>query len=304
MSNENQDNEKQLNNEETVIENPELRSESKFEDKEEQPSPNTEPVPIPPPAQLKAGMGSAFKVKPVIPVGKVMTAAQVLHTLKDVNPAISEVQVSSPPPKKEKEEVLFTAEQVKKIAEDIEARLRTEIQNGSLKAGATQVLPKDKAKVSDIDWTKLTIDDIYDLSIPIEAKAFGSADALKVDLVDKSYEARWVNTNPMRLGKFLAWGFTYVEPKDLQENLATEVVKDAQDHFVIQDVVLMKIQKPKYFAALRAAHERAINTVKSVQASKTAANIANQFMEKEVGSQYLEAAAANKVDFYNPGIEI
>lgn len=223
-----------------------------------------------------------FKVKPVAP-----------------NPS------THPEAHKEPEkERTYTAAEVIEISKQVELRIREQISNGSLQTGATQVLPKTKVPVKAIDYTKLTMDDIYDLSIPIQAKTFGATDALRVDLVDKNYEARWVNKNPRRLGQFLAYGFTYVEAKDLARKLEVEVVADAQGHFCLDDVVLMRIPKEKYYAALRAAHERAVKTVNQVSASKAAEKEATEFMTKAGGAEFAEAVSENKMSFYRPGIEI
>lgn len=201
-------------------------------------------------------------------------------------------------------ERMFSVAEVLAISKQIEHNLRKELAMAGFVPGANQAMSKDKAPVAEIDFSKLTMDDIYDMSIPIQAKAFGATDALKVELADNNYIARWVNKNPRRLGQFLAYGFTYVEEKDLARKLEVEVVADAQGHFVLDDVVLMRILKPKYFAALRAAHERAIRTVNSVQAANTAKDEAIKFMSKQGGQEFTELAKAGKVEFYKPGIEI
>jgi di/tripeptidase len=82
-----------------------------------------------------------------------------------------------------------------------------------------------------------------------------------------------------------------------------EVIPDAQGHFTLDDVVLMRIPKSLYYAALRAAHERAVNTVSSVGAIKSATNQAVEYMAKTSGD-FAGAVADNKIGFYKPGIEI
>jgi len=198
----------------------------------------------------------------------------------------------------------FTLDEVKTISKQIESNLRKELINSGFIPGSSQVMSKGKAPIKDIDFSKLTMDDIYDLTIPIQAKAFGATDALRVELQDKNYEARWVNKNPRRLGQFLAFGFVYVEEKDLARKLEVEVIADAQGHFVLDDVVLMRITKEKYYAALRAAHERAVRTVNSVEAVKAAEREATNFMTKVGGSEFATASSEGKLAFYRPGIEI
>lgn len=203
------------------------------------------------------------------------------------------------------EERTYSAADIVNIAKEIEAKIRASIATGEFNPNlGSQVMSKGKAPVIDIDFSKLTMDDVYDLSIPIQAKAFGATDALKVELLDQNYEARWVNKNPRRLGQMLAYGFIYVEAVDLARDLEVEVAADAQGHFVLDDVVLMRIPKQKYYAALRAAHQRAMNTVSSVGSAKAAEAEANNFMSKVSGGEFANAAAEGKVGFYRPGIEI
>lgn len=201
-------------------------------------------------------------------------------------------------------ERVFSVAEVMAIGKQIEANIRKELALAGFVPGASQVLPKGKAPIADIDFSKLTTDDIYDLTIPIQAKAFGATDALRVELQDKNYEARWVNKNPRRLGQFLAFGFVYVEEKDLARKLEVEVVADAQGHFVLDDVVLMRITKEKYYSALRAAHERAVRTVNSVEATKAAEREATNFMTKAGGTEFANASNEGKLSFYRPGFEI
>lgn len=203
------------------------------------------------------------------------------------------------------EERTYTKEDIVNIAKEIEARIRSSIATGDFNPNLHgQVMQKDKAPIKEIDFTKLTMDDVYDLTIPIQAKAFGATDALKVALSDKNYEARWVNKNPRRLGQMLAYGFIYVEKQDLAQALEVEISLDAQGHFVLDDVVLMRIPKQRYYAALRAAHQRAVNTVSSVGSAKAAESEANNFMSKESGGEFADLAQQGKVGFYRPGIEI
>ena len=55
---------------------------------------------------------------------------------------------------------------------------------------------------------------------------------------------------------------------------------DAEGHYSINDVVAMKIDKAiSYYAALRAAHERAISTTNEAEYIKRAANTANGYMQ-------------------------
>lgn len=174
---------------------------------------------------------------------------------------------------------------------------------------AAQVVPKSAVTIT--DFSNLTLDDVYDLSVNIEAKAFMSADVLKIDLKDTNFEARWVNKNPQRLGSMLAKGFTYVTENDLLKPLQAEIALDAQKHYSYDDVVAMKIDKATYYSALRAAHIRAIATTNQANAIKRAANSANQFMQHSDNdnpnyrpADFNSAKATKKMEFYDPNVGV
>jgi hypothetical protein len=155
------------------------------------------------------------------------------------------------------------------------------------------------------DFSKLSLADVYDLSIPIEAKPFMSADVLSIKLKDTNYEARWVNKNPQRLGEMIGKGFTYITHEDLISVEGIKTALDAEDHYCFNDVVAMKIDKATYFAALRAAHLRAMSVTNSAGIAKKAATAANAYMNKsEFRNDFANASASKKMDFYDAGISI
>lgn len=156
-------------------------------------------------------------------------------------------------------------------------------------------------KIDTVDYANLSMSDIYNMDIPIQAKAFGSSDPLKVDLVDKNYEPRWVYKSPRRLGQMITYGFIYVVPKDLAKKLEIEVQADASGHFCIDDVVLMRIPKAIYYPALKAAHMRSVNTMRN--AGATGSKVANEYMTKN-SPDFAEAHSEGKIAFYKPQIEI
>lgn len=155
-----------------------------------------------------------------------------------------------------------------------------------------------------IDYTHLSEEDIYNMDIPMEARPFSSEDSLRVELLDSGLVPRWVNKDPRRLGSMIAKGFQYVTEKDLAKRLEVEVAADAEGHFSLGDVILMKITKERYFPAMRAAHIRALNSVGTKQIHRSAVNNANEYMNKEVGGAYKEEAEQQKVAFYTPGLSI
>src|ERR1700691_2649008 len=108
----------------------------------------------------------------------------------------------------------LTPEQILAVSKLIEKQTRAAIREAKFNPSADgQVIAKENLPIT--DFSKLTMDSIYDLSIPIEAKEFMSADGLKIALKDTNYEARWVNKNPQRMGEMMGRGFTYIAPKDL-----------------------------------------------------------------------------------------
>jgi hypothetical protein len=155
------------------------------------------------------------------------------------------------------------------------------------------------------DFSKMSLSDVYDLSIPIEAKPFMSADVLTIKLKDTNYEARWVNKNPQRLGEMIGKGFTFITDTDLVEADGVQTGKDAEGHYSFNDVVAMKIDKATYFAALRAAHVRAMSLTNASGLAQKAAQTANNFMSKsENRNDFANASATKKMEFYDAGITI
>lgn len=199
----------------------------------------------------------------------------------------------------------LTAEQVIAISQLVEQKTRESIKNSQFDPRMSgQVINKSKLPIT--DFSKMSLDDVYDLSIPIEAKPFMSADVLKIDLKDSNYEARWVNKNPQNLGDKIAKGFTYISAQDLTSSDAIQTSLDSQGHYCFNDVVAMKIDKATYYRALRAAHERAVATTDQATARQRAANQANGYMHRESGysQDYASAAANKKMTFYDPDFSI
>jgi hypothetical protein len=168
---------------------------------------------------------------------------------------------------------------------------------------AAQVMSQDKVPI--VDYSKLSLSDVYDLSVPIVAKEFMSADQLEIKLKDSNFEARWINKNPNRLGEMIGKGFTYLSKEDLVAEDGIQTSVDAEGHYSINDVVAMKIDKATYYAALRAAHIRALSTTNASKLHERAATSAASFMCKsDVGNDYAQASNAGKMTFYAPNIGI
>lgn len=197
----------------------------------------------------------------------------------------------------------LTAGDVKQMTTDIVAAVEEKIATGQYDPDALmQTVRRSKAPIK--DFSKLTMEDVYNLEVPIEAKEFFNADSLKITLKDSNYEARWVNKNSQNLGNKIAKGFTYITKEDLLTEDSIQAAKDSQGHYVFDDVVAMKIDKATYFAALRYAHLRAIAATDQAQSRRKAANLANSYMTKNVGTDFANASSRGKMQFYDPDVRI
>lgn len=195
----------------------------------------------------------------------------------------------------------LTAEQILAAAAALQQQVVRDAAGKKLDLNAAaQVMNIKNLKTKDgkLNFDDMTEEAAYDLDLPIVAKPFSNEDSLDVDLKDKSYVARWVNVNPLRLGSMRSRGFIYVNADDLATPLNIEIEVDAQGHYRCNDVVLMRITKDRYFSALRAAHLRAMAAVSATGAHKAATGVANQFMEKEAGGEYVGYANKGRVRFY------
>ena len=205
-------------------------------------------------------------------------------------------------------EVVAAANVVLDASKAATAKIKYEALKAKIKPAAPgQIIAKENIKVkpnTKIDFSTMSEDDVYNMDIEMTARPFSSEDSLKVTLLDTNYVARWVNKNPQRLGQMLNHGFKYVQAEDLATALEVEVSPDAQGHFCLFDVVLMRIPKERYFTALRAAHLRALASVGTKGIHQTAAKQAADYVNKETHGGFAEEAANNKVEFYTPGITI
>lgn len=158
-----------------------------------------------------------------------------------------------------------------------------------------------------VDYSKLKESDVFDLNVPIEAIVHDLPDSTLINLRDPAYIGRWVNINPMNMGKRKAAGFTFVTKEDLSDGtLMMDLEEDENGHYRYNDVVAMKIQKERYFGALRANHLRAIAVVNRKKAQEVGKRVAQAELEKGVdpdtnlsyGRDYKKYAAENKMEVY------
>lgn len=209
---------------------------------------------------------------------------QVLQSKQVENPIIPEKD-------------LVTDERIRALEKQLEELRKG--QNG-VKVG------KAPEKPVQLDFSKLTEADVYDLDIPIEAVAHDLPDWLIIDLKDKNYAARWIHKTPRRLGPMLAKGWSYVTVEDLEDPTKLKESLDENGHFRFDDVIACKIPKAKYFGQLRANHERALMQVNPRfhhERSKKAVEgaLQNAPAGGRPGKNYSNYVQEGKLEVYVPG---
>ena len=102
-----------------------------------------------------------------------------------------------------------------------------------------------------IDWTKITEQQVADLSFPIPVIEHEIPEYMTVYLRDQNYIAKWSHTSQRRLGMLLAEGYDYVKKEDWDENYPHILEFNAEGKLIYDDVVALKIHKSKYFGKVR-----------------------------------------------------
>lgn len=197
--------------------------------------------------------------------------------------------------------------------EDADFNLQQRIKNLEselikLRQGENGVKITKSATSKSVDFSKLKESDVFDLNVPIEAIVHDLPDSTLIKLKDPMYIGRWVNINPMNMGKRKAAGFTFVTQQDLLDGtLMMDLEEDENGHFRYNDVVAMKIPKIKYFGALRANHLRALAVVNQKKAQEVGKRVAQDVLQKErdpetgasYGRDYAKYASENKMEVYS-----
>jgi hypothetical protein len=188
-----------------------------------------------------------------------------------------------------------------KVTPELAAYIQSELKKLVQGQNGVRVGNKPEQPV-ELDWTKISENDVFDLNVPIEAIDHGVPDYLNVELNDKNYVARWVHKTPRRLGPMMAIGWTYVEKIDLDINCHLEVTIDENGHFRYDDVILMKLPKQKYFGQLRRNYER---TVAQVSSAKLKTSVQKALLNSPAGGSNKKSAAdymaQNQLKVYVPG---
>lgn len=161
---------------------------------------------------------------------------------------------------------------------------------------------KAPAKPVQLDFSKLSENDVYDLDVPIPVIDHGVPDYLNVELKDKNYAARWVHKTPRRLGPMKAMGWTPVVEEDIENLDSLKDTKDESGFFRYDDVILMRIPKQKLFGLLRRNYER---TRQQVSSAKLKAGVTEALTKAPAGGSNKKTAAEymqhNQLEVYIPG---
>lgn len=107
------------------------------------------------------------------------------------------------------------------------------------------------AAPKEIDWTKLTEADVFNMDIPIPIIEQETPEYLTVHLKDQNYVPRWIHVMRERLGPCLSSGYSYITPEDLDMRFPHPLQFDANNHYSFGDVVCLKILKSLYWGLLR-----------------------------------------------------
>lgn len=177
-----------------------------------------------------------------------------------------------------------------------------------------------QAETKPLDWAKIQEKDVFDLDVPIEPIGEDLPDYMKVELKDSNFVARWVQKMSRRLGPMKAMGYVYVTADEIEGELNLAIEPDENGVFRHDDVILMKIEKRRYYGLLRKNHMRALAMTNPKSAHKTAQQRVISDMqtgntttlpdgtgvarENVRSGDFNEYAGKNKLSVYAPGFEL
>ena len=176
-------------------------------------------------------------------------------------------------------------EQIKKMFQDVmDLKAKVAAKEKVEAASVSEKQPKQ------IDWTKVTEDDIANLNINIPVIEQETPEYLTVHLKDKNYVARWVHIMRERLGPALASGYEYVTQDMLDMNYPHPLLFDANGQYSHGDVVCLRILKERYYGAIRrnylktmAIHGRGVNKAKLEQFVQDDNHLGEAFQKQSIG---------------------
>ena len=152
----------------------------------------------------------------------------------------------------------------------------------------------------EIDWTKVTEESVADLNYYIPVIEHELPSYMETHLADDNYVARWVNRSPKRLGPLMAQGYEYVTPEHWDKNFPLILSFNGEGHLVMDDVVLLRVHKSRYFSALRRTH------LKSTQLGNVMGldKVRGQVNQMVANNPRLEAAIKNRgMSFIDGNVE-
>jgi len=182
-------------------------------------------------------------------------------------------------------------EQIKQMLKDVE-----DLKNKVAAKAAAPAKETLSPKPMQIDWSKITEADIANLDVPIPVYEQESPEYLTVHLKDKSYVPRWIHVLPERLGVCLATGYSYVEKEDLDSNYPHPLNFDQNGKYTHGDVVCLKIQKERYFGAIRRNYLKTM----AIHGKQQVRQRAMQAIENE-SPQIADAIHRGAMTLYEPG---
>lgn len=160
----------------------------------------------------------------------------------------------------------------------LEAVLRDLLSRQGISLEAAPQVPQD------VDFSKLTEADVFDLNTYIPTVDHSAPDYTKIVLKDTTYIGRWVSTHPARLGLMKSCGFRPVHDEDLAEPLEMAIEPDENGMFKFIDVIAMMGPKDKYLGALRKNYIRALKQTNSALIHQQAAQVTERAIME--GTQY------------------
>lgn len=198
-------------------------------------------------------------------------------------------------------------------AQAIQELVRSKMDNKVPTAKAAKAYTNEELqgiKIEDIDWSKVSEEDI--LRLPLEAKAFSDVPMLAVKPKDSTVvfyfaycgnlDAKDNRAGPTNIAKLKAKGYEFATLADVDggEEKLIEGSVGADGLIRYYDVVLMKINKLRLYQHLKAKLIQAVGRTDPMKANKMAAEGAEAFMENTNSAALAAARQSGKhVSFYN-----
>jgi len=172
--------------------------------------------------------------------------------------------------------------------------------SAKLEASPAPAAGAAKPKKKELDWSKISEQDIFNMDIPVPAIEHALETYLDVHLKDKNFHPRWVHKSIHNIGPRLKSGYSFVEEADLDTVYNHPLTFDTSGHYAFDDVICLKIPKSIYFGKIKMNYNRAtaIQRGKEVQARNPNKDID---LESISDNPYVSAAQQRgSLQFYEP----